>query len=484
MNTPNASRLPLLLVDDDPLITDSLAYVLGKDFSVSIASNRDQAVAYLRAGARPAVALVDLGLPPVPHQPDEGFALVTDIVVHSPQTRIIVLSGQSDEKNAKHARALGATEFASKPAHPERIRELIRKVLTFSETQPPAEDGILGISSAVQTLRAHIAQVAKAPFPVLIEGESGSGKELVAAALQKLSNRSSAPFLTLNCAAISPSLVEATLFGHAKGAFTGAANARSGYFEDAGSGTLFLDEIGELPLDLQPKLLRVLENGDFQRIGETTSRRSEARVIAATNRDLRKEVREGRFRNDLYHRLSVFSITVPPLRLRSGDSLLLFDHFLDDYAKQSQSAPVKLGATALRRLETYGFPGNIRELKNIAIRLTARYPGQLVESAQIEAELDTGFFRQETGQSQTSLDFSTPLPDFTQDAVGKAIAELQAIEGFNLDARLREIEANYIEAAQRLSEGNLSQASRLLGINRTTLYNRLETLGLDRPKSN
>jgi two-component system nitrogen regulation response regulator GlnG len=484
MTSSAPSRLPLLLVDDDPLITDSLAYVLGKDFSISIASNREQAVAYLRAGARPAIALVDLGLPPVPHQPDEGFALVTDIVVHSPQTRIIVLSGQSDEKNAKHARALGATEFASKPAHPDQIRDLIRKVLSFNESSPPPiDDGILGNSPAIQKLKEHIRQVANAPFPVLIEGESGSGKELVAAALQRFSARSDAPFLTLNCAAISPSLVEATLFGHAKGAFTGAVNARPGYFEEAGNGTLFLDEIGELPLELQPKLLRVLEKGDFQRIGETNTRHSAARVIAATNRDLRKEIKDGRFRSDLYHRLSVFTVTVPPLRQRASDSLLLIGQFLEEYARQSNSPAARLGPSAIQRLENYGFPGNVRELKNIAIRLTTRYAGQQVDLSQIEAELDVESVLTSGSQGSATSLILGPLNHPAQDAISAAIAELQSNEGFNLDSRLREIESNYIEAAQQLSHGNLSQTSRLLGINRTTLYNRLETLGREREKS-
>jgi transcriptional regulator with GAF, ATPase, and Fis domain len=183
------------------------------------------------------------------------------------------------------------------------------------ETHPPEiDDGLIGESAPMQKLRAQLRQFAASPFPVLIEGESGSGKELAAAALHRLSERAAKPYLALNCAAISPSLVEATLFGHSKGAFTGASGSRAGYFEDASDGTLFLDEIGELPLDLQPKLLRVLENGEFQRIGETQARHSSARIIAATNRDLKKEVREGRFRADLYHRLSVFTIAIPALR--------------------------------------------------------------------------------------------------------------------------------------------------------------------------
>jgi DNA-binding NtrC family response regulator len=287
--TATDSKIELLIVDDDPLIADSLGFFLGREYAVSTASTRAEAVGRLRDGGQaPSLALIDLGLPPTPHRPDEGFALIADILAHAPGTRIVVLSGQSDELNARHARALGATEFVAKPADPEFLRQLIRRVLSFRDTSTENDDGLIGASAALQKLRAQLRQFANSPFPVLIEGESGSGKELAAGALHRLSDRAERPYLALNCAAISPNLVEATLFGHAKGAFTGASGQRAGYFEEASDGTLFLDEIGELPLDLQPKLLRVLENGEFQRIGETTARRSSARIVAATNRDLKK----------------------------------------------------------------------------------------------------------------------------------------------------------------------------------------------------
>jgi two-component system nitrogen regulation response regulator GlnG len=477
LTAPN-SKTELLIVDDDPLIADALGYFLGRDYAVSTASTRTEAVALLRdKKSTPALALIDLGLPPTPHRPDEGFALIADILAHAPETRIVVLSGQSDELNARHARALGATEFVAKPADPDYLRSLIRRVLSFRDTAAPVDDGLIGQSAPLQKLRAQLRQFANSPFPVLIEGESGSGKELAAAALHRLSDRSAKPYLALNCAAISPSLVEATLFGHSKGAFTGASGARSGYFEDASDGTLFLDEIGELPLDLQPKLLRVLENGEFQRIGETLARRSSARIVAATNRDLKKEVREGRFRADLYHRLSVFTVAIPPLRDLGEDRVRLLEHFRGVYAAQAKLPPFTLSADATERLLDYRFPGNVRELRNIAIRLTTKCAGKAVGIADLEAELDIG--------NEPAAFGVPPAPNLASMAelVTIALRDIQSRDDFNLDVTLHLWEEAYIEAAQQLAHNNMSQAARLLGVNRTTLYNRIETLARERVAS-
>jgi DNA-binding NtrC family response regulator len=469
------SKIELLIVDDDPLIADALGFFLGRDYAVTTASTRAEAVRRLRGGKQvPALALIDLGLPPTPHRPDEGFALIADILAHAPGTRIVVLSGQSDEINARHARALGATEFVAKPADPEFLRKLISRVLSFSDTSTGNEDGLIGASAAMQKLRAQLRQFAKSPFPVLIEGESGSGKELAAAALHRLSERSSRPYLALNCAAISQNLVEATLFGHAKGAFTGASGQRPGYFEEASDGTLFLDEIGELPLDLQPKLLRVLENGEFQRIGETTARRSSARVVTATNRDLKKEVREGRFRADLYHRLSVFTVAIPPLRDLGEDRVLLLEHFRATYAAQADLPQFRLDAAALQRLRSYPFPGNVRELRNIAIRLTTKHAGKEIGVGELEAELDTA------NSSENIASLAAPTMASRTELIGLAMNDIQGRADFNLDATLRLWEEAYIEAAQRLARDNMSQAARLLGINRTTLYNRIDTLAREK----
>jgi two-component system nitrogen regulation response regulator GlnG len=473
--TSPTGKTELLIVDDDPLIADTLSFFLGRNYEVSTASTRTEAVGLLRDGKRvPALALIDLGLPPTPHRPDEGFALIADILAHAPETRIVVLSGQSDELNARHARALGATEFVAKPADPEFLRKLIDRVLSFRDTSTDIDDGLIGESAPLQKLRAQLRQFAPSPFPVLIEGESGSGKELAAAALHRLSERATKPYLALNCAAISPNLVEATLFGHSKGAFTGASGPRAGYFEDASDGTLFLDEIGELPLDLQPKLLRVLENGEFQRIGETQARHSTARIVTATNRDLKKEVREGRFRADLYHRLSVFTIAIPALRELGDDSIRLLEHFRAIYAAQANLQPFRLSATATSRLLAYGFPGNVRELRNIAIRLTTKFAGREVGVDDLEAELDLG------NEPPAAAVLPAPTSASRAELVAIALADIQSRSDFNLDATLQLWEEAYIEAAQRLAHDNMSQAARLLGVNRTTLYNRIDTLAKDK----
>jgi DNA-binding NtrC family response regulator len=471
---------PLLIVDDDPLIVDSLKYFLGKEFAIVSAVTRGEALQRLeQPGPKPVAALVDLGLPPLPHRPDEGFALISELLARVPDIRIVVLSGQNDDANARHARVLGAADFVAKPADPQQLLHLLRQLLAVGkeaigapEVPAAASDALLiGRSAPMQKLRLQLRQYANAPFPVLIEGESGSGKELVANALHHLSERTSRPYFALNCAAIAPSLVEPTLFGHAKGAFTGATGARAGYFEDAADGTLFLDEIGELPLDLQPKLLRVLENGEYQRVGETQSRTSRTRIIAATNRDLKKEVREGRFRADLYHRLSVFTVSVPAVRERGNDRLLLLDHFRNEFARQFATPPFTLSDEARQRWLDYAFPGNVRELRNIVIRLTTKHPATTIGRVELEDELDDG----EVQAGSPRLELPEEPAAFDMLAL-EHLRSLGALGDFSLDRQLRQWERAYIKAAQQLAQGNLSQAAKLLGVNRTTLYNRIETL--------
>ena len=453
----------LLVVDDDPLITDTLAFALGPDFEVHACDSRGNAIDLLRQLEQaPPIALVDLGLPPAPHRPDEGFQLIADLLAHSPAMKIFVLSGQNDAANARHARALGAWEFIAKPCDPATLKRALSRALEIPKTTaaPGETSGLIGHSPALDRLRRQLAQFAASPHPVLIEGESGSGKELAAASLHRLSSRAAKPYLALNCAAIAPTLVEATLFGYAKGAFTGATAAKSGYFEDAHDGTLFLDEIGELPLEMQAKLLRVLENGEFQRLGETQRRVSNARVIAATNRDLRHAVKSSRFRADLYHRLSVLSLSVPPLRELDRDRLALLEHFRRLSATQSGVQPFTLDPAAEERWLRYPFPGNVRELRNIVIRLTTKYAGQRLSLAELEPELD----------------LETPLPGQGSEAgaiVDQALRLLEHGGPFNLDDTLKAWERGYIEAALRLTRGNVSQAAKLLGVNRTTLYSRM-----------
>jgi DNA-binding NtrC family response regulator len=456
MSTPLPSpkeKPGLLIVDDDPLITETLAFALGTAYTVYACESRAHAIELLRQlEAPPPLALVDLGLPPTPHAPDEGFRLIAELLAHSPRMKIFVLSGQNEAANARHARALGAWDFIAKPADPASLDRALARGLEA----PAAEDAeFVGASPALTKLKDQIAQFAAAPYPVLIEGESGSGKELVAKRLHRLSPRSGRPYFSLNCAAISPQLVEPTLFGHVKGAFTGAAATKAGFFEDAADGTLFLDEIGELPLDMQAKLLRVLENGEYQRVGETQLRTARCRVIAATNRDLRRAVREGSFRADLYHRLSVFTLSVPALRELEQDKLLLLDHF-----RRQSDRPFQLDEAASERWLRYDFPGNVRELRNIVIRLSAKYPGQRLSVAELEPELDVDI-GDDAGRNDAVFE--------------QALRQLERGGQFDLDQTLRAWERAYIQAALRLTRGNVSQAAKLLGINRTTLYSRMNS---------
>jgi DNA-binding NtrC family response regulator len=452
----------LLVVDDDPLITDTLAFALAPDYEVLAAGSRALAIELVRRLPHaPQLALVDLGLPPTPHSPEEGFRLIADLLAHSPAMKILVLSGQNEAANARHARALGAWDFVAKPSDPAALKRLLDRAAAVAA---PLATELVGASAPIEKLTSQIAQFAASPFPVLIEGESGSGKELVAQSLHRLSARAARPYFALNCAALAPTLVEATLFGYAKGAFTGAAAAKSGYFEDAQDGTLFLDEIGELPLEMQSKLLRVLENGEFQRLGETQQRVSRARVVAATNRDLRQAMRQGSFRPDLYHRLSVLSLQVPPLRELERDRLLLLEHFRALYAQESGVQPFTLDEAAQARWLRYAFPGNVRELRNIVIRLTTKYAGQRLSPAELEPELD--------------LEAPQPAPGAGGEAiVEQAQRQLERAGSFNLDETLKAWERGYIAAALRLTHGNMSQAAKLLGVNRTTLYSRMESNG-------
>ncbi len=418
----------LLIVDDDSLISESLSFAFAQEYDVLTSHSRSHARSLVRQLRNPPrLALVDLGLPPLPHRPNEGFALIGDLLALHPNLKIIVLSGQSDDENARHARTLGAVEFVAKPCDPARLAELFRQVLRFDA--PASSDtagGLVGESLPMQRLRLQLGQYADLAYPVLIEGESGSGKDIVASHyLHRLTGRCDKPFLALNCAAISPSLLEPTLFGYAKGAFTGASTAKAGYFEDADSGTLFLDEIGELPLPMQTRLLRVLEERRIRPVGSEAEVPVDVRVVAATNRDLRAEVAAGRFREDLFYRLEVVTVTIPPLRERRADIADLALHFNAQLSTRLGLPPLNLGPADLARLAAYAWPGNVRELRN------------LIERSLILGSLPA------TGEA---AGFSDPLP-----------------------LSLAEVEKRHILAVLDQCGGNRARAAALLGVSRKTL---------------
>ncbi|MCW8942163.1 MAG: sigma-54 dependent transcriptional regulator [Gammaproteobacteria bacterium] len=459
----------LLLVDDDPLILEGLGFILRKQYKMITADSRPQALEKVQqADELPSLALIDLGLPPYPHKPDEGFALIRELLSLQPNMKVLVLSGQDNDVNIQHALTIGAVDFIAKPAEPELLLARLQHHQRLHEIDQRRDAqktvSIIGDSVAMQMVNDQISQFADSPFPVLIEGASGTGKELVARALHENSVRSTEPYMAINCAAIAPDLLEAQLFGHAKGAFTGATQEHKGFFIEAGKGTLLLDEIGELPIALQGKLLRVIESGEFYRIGETREHHSQARIVAATNKVLRDEVKNERFRNDLYHRLSILNIQMPTLSQRGDDVFLLLNSFIESYA--DTVPPFVLDDGARELWQQYDYPGNVRELRNIVIRLGTKYPGKSVDKIQLSAELETQLSASSLAESATSVS-------------DEMIAQEIRADEFDLDKLLNEIESRSIRIALELNDNNVSKAAKALKINRTTLYSRVQKLGSD-----
>lgn len=373
----------LLIVDDDALILDALSAFFEEYFTVVGALQlREMKSALAQLDAPLDYALVDLGLPPQPHLPTEGFAALSILQAQAPECAVVVVSGQDARRHGQQARALGAADYAEKPCDPQTLLDKLRLARRL-KVSGQAAHGLVGESAPLAALREQIALIAPVSFPVLIEGESGAGKELVARALHN-SARAGKPFLAVNCAAIPEHLVEPTLFGHVRGAYTGAVRDGAGYLGDAGGGTLLLDEVGDLPEAAQAKLMRVLETGEYRQVGDTRPRQCSARIVAASNRRLRGG---GRMRDDLYYRLSVFSIAVPPLRRLGEDRFLLLAHFRAAVANDLSGPPFSLAAAAEAVWRDYGFPGNVRELKNIVARLQVKYGGGEVGAAALRAEL-------------------------------------------------------------------------------------------------
>ncbi len=457
----NSEKKPtLLLVDDDAIIADSLEYVLSEEYEVERASDRPSSFALIdNMTDSPTLALVDLGLPPNTHRPDEGLAVIRKISQMHPSTRVLVLSGQDNKQHVFQAKEDGAVDFISKPCDIAEIKVRLKKQIIAGGGDDSGHgeiEGIIGSSEAIELLRMQIRQIADSPYPVLIEGESGCGKEVTARNLHRCSSRKQQPFLTLNCAAFNGELLESQLFGHVKGAFTGATETKRGFFEEVGDGTLLLDEVADLPLDLQAKLLRVLEDGEYYRLGETQPRHSTARVLAATNKDVFALIQSNAFREDLYHRLSVLTVRVPSLHEREGDKQELLLYYMQQVAEQV--APFTLNDDALKVWNDYTFPGNVRELRNIIIRLSAKYPGQTIKPEVLQREM-SGLQRHNGGQKDENwLDAALRDPYF------------------QLDRLLKSVEKEAIEMALREHQGNVSKAAEMLGINRTTLYGRMDRL--------
>src|SRR5690348_4297119 len=392
------TRKPLLIVEDDPALQKQMLWAFDQ-YETIVAS--DRAIAQVRR-FEPAVVTMDLGLPPQPDDPTEGLKLLAELHALVPGAKVIVLTGQNDRANALKAISLGAHDFCTKPFEPElltwtidsafRVHELQEENARLHASQEaPAMSGILTRDPEMLRACRTIEKVAPTSVTVLILGESGTGKELLARALHELSPRRGERFVAINCAAIPENLLESELFGYEKGAFTGAAKQTLGKIETANGGTLFLDEIGDLPLPLQAKLLRFLQERVIERIGGRQEIPVDVRIVCATHQSLKARITEARFREDLYYRLAEIVVEIPPLRARHGDATLLAHGFARRLADEQRRGGMSLQADAIQAIEAHSWPGNVRELENVIKRAVIMADGLAISAADIglaELELD------------------------------------------------------------------------------------------------
>lgn len=448
----------LLIVDDDEDIRTQMKWALCTDYEITLAEDRKGALEAFKA-SQPAVVILDLGLPPRPNDIEEGMAALTGILGMSPATKIIIASGQGEKENALRAVGAGAYDFLSKPVELEELKLLLRRCFYVAELereyhalqqklQPASFEGMVGSSPQMQGVFSFIRKVAPTTAPVLILGESGTGKEMVAQAIHRRSQRKGGPFVAINCNAIPENLLESELFGHEKGAFTGAHQQRDGLIATAGGGTLFLDEIGELPPSIQVKLLRFLQEQRFQRVGGRQEIQMDTRILAATNADLKEGIKSGKFREDLYFRLAVVVIHLPPMRDRGEDVGLLAREFLQMFAAQNGRRSLTFAPEALRAVNRHSWPGNVRELQNRVKRAVIMADRKRLTADDLELN-----------------DPDTEMPIMT------------------LKEARENVEREMIEQALKRHLGKISGAALDLGISRPTLYELMEKLGIVRDKS-
>ena len=443
----------LLVVEDDPGLQKQIRWSL-ENYDVALAENRDSALAQIRR-LQPAVVLLDLGLPPDADGASEGLAVLENISALAPATKVIVVTGNQDRSNALKAIGMGAYDFFQKPFDPEVLAmqvgrafhvhglETENRLYQQNRGQSPLDGLITGDPSMLKVCRT-VEKVAPSAATVLILGESGTGKEVLARALHTLSPRAARRFVAINCAAIPENLLESELFGYEKGAFTGAAKQTMGKIETAHEGTLFLDEIGDLPLPLQAKLLRFLQERVIERLGGRTEIAVDVRVVCATHQDLRTMIQEGRFREDLYYRLSEIVIDIPPLRARPGDANLLAHAFLERLARAEKRSIKGFAPDALYALEAHAWPGNVREMENLLRRAVIMSDGPLISA-------------QDLGLDANAVQDSLPL---------------------NLRQVREEAERRAIVRALARTQNNIAQTSELLGVSRPTLYDLMNRYGL------
>lgn len=453
--TSEASRTrakqSLLIIDDDEDLRKQMKWALADEYEVVLAEDRTSALRVFQK-KRPSIVTLDLGLPPRPASTEEGFLALSEMLAIESSTKIIVITGRGEKEQALKAIAGGAYDFLSKPVEIDELKVMLKRASylagleregrqMMAENQQSFQD-IVGGSPQMQEVFATIRKVAGSDVPILVTGESGTGKELVARAIHNLSARRKGPFVAINCGAIPENLIESELFGHERGAFTGAHAQRKGRVEAAEGGTLFLDEIGEIPLALQVKLLRYLQEQVIERVGGRETIKVNARVLTATNRDLKEAMQKGDFREDLYFRIGVITVPLPRLKDRVGDITLLAQAFLRRYAAQAKKKLVGFTPEAVDALESYDWPGNVRELENRIKRAVVMTEGKRVRPEDLDLEGD--------GEKQ-------------------AMGLKEAREA---------TERKLVVSALVRNQDNITRTAEELGISRPTLYELMEKLGI------
>jgi two-component system NtrC family response regulator len=448
-------RTKLLIVEDEETIRGQMQWALADDYEVLLAGDRLNALEKVRSD-RPTLVLLDLGLPPSPRRGEEGLRALGEILAFDREAKVIVVTGNQDREYALKAIGQGAFDYFLKPADIEELKTVLKRALHIASLEKenigkdyhpglPFFDEILGESPSMQNVFDLVRKVSATDVSVMIQGESGTGKELIARAIHRSGNRKDAPFVPINCGAIPENLLESELFGYEKGAFTGADAQKRGRIEYADGGTLFLDEIGELPLSLQVKLLRFLQEHKVERVGGRETIAVDVRVIAATNKDLKEEIGEDRFREDLYYRLGVVTITMPPLRERAGDAVLLAKAFLQTFSTNYRKAIKGFRADAQDAIAYYDWPGNVRELENRVKRAVVMCEGKFV----VPGDLELDAYR----------DSSAP----------KSLRQIR-----------EETEKYHLKKALEKHDGNISRAARELGVSRPTFHDLMKKYRISR----
>ena len=444
----------LLVVEDDPGLQKALRWAFS-DFEVVTADDRKGAIAQLRR-YEPQVVTLDLGLPPDPGSASEGLATLQELIALAPGIKVIVVTGNDDHANAVRAIGLGAWLFFQKPVDPELLGVIVDRAYNLHELEQENSEllhqelkqpmaGIIATSQQMLQVCQTIEKVAPTDATTLLLGESGTGKELLARALHDLSPRAKERFVAINCAAIPDTLLESELFGYEKGAFTGAVKQTPGKIESANGGTFFLDEIGDMPMPLQAKMLRFLQERVIERIGGRKSIPVDVRVICATHRDLAQSIEESGFREDLYYRISEITVEIPPLREREGDRLLLARNFLDRFSQKNGHSFLGFTDQARKQIDAYAWPGNVRELENKVKRAVILAEGKRITAG------DLGFTEHHESRS------------------------------LNLREAREQVERKLIERALAINENNVSHAAEVLGISRPSLYKLLKKLRMAAP---